>query len=228
MKSDETVVETWAPKLLKMELDQLLWKDSNAIQVQDLWGKLCQYCYLPRLASYRVLEQAILGGVASTDYWGLASDFDGKECFNLRLGEPVSSISETDWLVKPEFAQEQKKTESGEEIGGTVEPLPLTGGSGGKGTSTSGQGGGATKEHTEPKPQTRFYLTATINPKRTLPDVQQLVEEVIQHLVEDYDCNVEIRLEVQADKQKGFDREIIRTLKENCTTLKVDDFGFDQ
>jgi len=60
MIQNEQVITSWAPALLQMFLDELLWKDSNDIQIKKLWEYLSTYCYLPRLASYAVLEDAIL------------------------------------------------------------------------------------------------------------------------------------------------------------------------
>lgn len=66
--SDEAAIQTWAPALLKMELDRVLWKDSDHIQIKQLWEYLCSYCYLPRLSGYDVLEDAIKRGLGSREY----------------------------------------------------------------------------------------------------------------------------------------------------------------
>ena len=62
--SDEAAIKTWAPALLKMELDRVLWKEADHIQIKRLWEFLCSYCYLPRLSCYGVLEDAIQRGLA--------------------------------------------------------------------------------------------------------------------------------------------------------------------
>ena len=43
--SDEAAIDNWAPALLKMELDKVLWKDADCIQIGQLWKHLCSYCY---------------------------------------------------------------------------------------------------------------------------------------------------------------------------------------
>jgi len=40
-------------------------------------------------------------------------------------------------------------------------------------------------------------------------------------------CQVEISLELNANSPEGFSPQIIRTISENCRTLKVKDFGFE-
>lgn len=54
-----------------MHLDNLLWQDRNEINVGELWKMLCTYCYLPRLASFEVLQTCIQNGVNSEDYFCL-------------------------------------------------------------------------------------------------------------------------------------------------------------
>ena len=78
MIQGEQIITTWAPALLKMSLDELLWKDSDDITIKKLWEYLCTYCYLPRLASYSVLEDAIAKGVHSTEFFGIAAGYTGE------------------------------------------------------------------------------------------------------------------------------------------------------
>ena len=70
---NETVIDKWAPALLLMELDSLLWKDADSLQIKKLWEYLCTYCYLPRLSDYSVLEKTIQEGVQGEDYFCLCS-----------------------------------------------------------------------------------------------------------------------------------------------------------
>ncbi len=47
----------------------MLWKDADHIQIKKLWEYLCTYCYLPRLAKFSVLEDAIRTGLNSQEYF---------------------------------------------------------------------------------------------------------------------------------------------------------------
>ena len=58
-------------------------------------------------------------------------------------------------------------------------------------------------------------------------NVQNLVEEVISCLTDLEGCEVDIHLEVSAHNPDGFTVPIIRTVSENCRTLKVKDFSFE-
>lgn len=79
MQQNEQLITTWAPALLNMQLEDLLWQGRNEIKVDELWKLLCTYCYLPRLASFEVLQTCIQNGVNSEDYFAYADSVtDGK------------------------------------------------------------------------------------------------------------------------------------------------------
>ena len=53
------------------------------------------------------------------------------------------------------------------------------------------------------------------------------MDEIINHLTAISGANVEIRLLVDATIPDGTPQGTVRTITENCRTLKVEDFGFD-
>ena len=55
--------------------------------------------------------------------------------------------------------------------------------------------------------------------------MERIISEVLTHIARDGE--LEIRLEVQADSPEGF-QQTIRTATENCRTLKIENFGFDE
>ena len=71
-------------------------------------------------------------------------------------------------------------------------------------------------------------MSAQLDNTRINRDVQRLVEEVIQHLTSLDGCSVEISLEVNATASDGFPQPTVRTVSENCRTLRIDNFGFDK
>ena len=58
-------------------------------------------------------------------------------------------------------------------------------------------------------------------------DVQNYLQEIIQHLTAVDGSYVELTLEVEVIAPDGIPRTTARTVSENCRTLKVTDFGFD-
>ncbi|MCF0260698.1 MAG: hypothetical protein HUJ54_12640, partial [Erysipelotrichaceae bacterium] len=74
---------------------------------------------------------------------------------------------------------------------------------------------------------TNFYLSTKLDNTRINRNIQTLVEEVISHLQSVENAEVEIRLEVNVHAPKGIESNVVRTVSENCQTLKVDDFEFN-
>jgi hypothetical protein len=58
-------------------------------------------------------------------------------------------------------------------------------------------------------------------------DVQNYLQEIIQHLTAVDGSYVELTLEVEVIAPDGIPSTTVRTVSENCRTLKVTDFGFD-
>ena len=232
MVQGEQVITNWAPALLQMSLDDLLWKDSNDIAVKKLWEYLSTYCYLPRLANYSVLEDAIARGLASDEYFALAAAYSNNRYVDLKYNQTVFSISQSDLLVKTNVALKQIVAEKKEE---PVTPInPNSGGvqpegpsgvspSGGTGTQTTPSGGGATKAT-----NTHFFMSAKLDTTRVNRDVNNYVQEIIQHLMAVDGSDVELILEVSVKAPDGIPSNVVRTVSENCRTLKITNFGFDE
>lgn len=235
MIQGEQIITTWAPALLKMSLDELLWKDSDDIAVKKLWEYLCTYCYLPRLANYSVLEDAIANGVHSTEFFGIAAGYTGERYLDLKLNETVFSINQSDLLVKPSVAMKQIMEERKPDVPGGSSMPDSNGGSGSVGDSQGGQGQpqtGGTSGQTggsgaaAPK-NTRFFMSAKLDNTRVNKNVNDYLTEVIQHLMGVDGANVELTLEVSVTAPDGIPATTVRTVSENCRTLKIQDFGFE-
>lgn len=236
MIQNEQVITNWAPALLQMSLDDLLWKDSDDIQIKKLWEYLSTYCYLPRLANYSVLEDAILRGVASDEYFALAGAYNKNRYVDLKYNKTVFSVNPSDLLVKINVALKQIAAEKQEES--HTDGTPQTSGQDGTGHGESGSvsgGGGQTGSenhtgggNTSDFPQnTRFYMSARLDTTRVNRDMNNYVQEIIQHLMAVDGSNVELTLEVNVNAPKGIPASTVRTVSENCRTLKITDFGFD-
>jgi hypothetical protein len=51
---------------------------------------------------------------------------------------------------------------------------------------------------------------------------------VVQHLAGLLDAKVKITLEIEADLPSGAPENVVRTVTENCRTLKFDSQGFEE
>jgi len=54
------------------------------------------------------------------------------------------------------------------------------------------------------------------------------VEEIGNHLTSADGAQVEVSLEVNVKSLHGLSPQVVRTVSENCRTLKVRTFGFDE
>lgn len=234
MIQGEQIITTWAPALLKMCLDDPLWKDSDDISIKKLWECLCTYCYLPRLSSYSVLEDAIQKGLNSTEFFGIAAGYSGSRYIDLKLNEVVYSINQSDLLVKPAVAAKQIMEERK-----PVQPdYPQNGDSNTASTSQSGgqlsggdgtgqDGNTATTATMETPKNTRFFMSVKLDNTRVNKNVNDYLTEVIQHLMTVDGADVDLTLEVSVSAPKGIPTSTVRTVSENCRTLKIQNFGFE-
>ncbi len=237
MIQNEQIITKWAPALLLMSLDDLLWKNDNSIQIKKLWDYLCTYCYLPRLANYSVLENTICEGVASNEYFAIAAGFANDRYIGLKFNKSIFNVNPSDLIVKANVAMKQLVSEQqndAQQAQGFKED-PYVGNN--DGFATASQTGfkespaneNATSQgKTEELPTNKhFYMSATLDNTRVNRDVQTYLQEIIQHLMSVDGSNVELRLEVDVTAPKGIPASTVRTVSENCRTLKVDDFGFE-
>ncbi|MGS0745921.1 DUF499 domain-containing protein [Syntrophomonas erecta subsp. sporosyntropha] len=240
MRQNEAIIEHWAPALLRMELDNILWRESDNIAIKKLWEYLCTYCYLPRLASENVLIDAIQTGVNSTEYFAVASGFDGTRYIDLKFNQYVGFIEKSGYLVKvdvaqKQFAEEAAKRQAEEDaaarLGGSSTAPTNASGDGGYVYTPSNEGSTIREDNTPsvPTPKNRrFFMSADLDTTRINRDVQKYVEEIIQHLTSVDGAKVTVSLEVQAESDEGFTQQTVRTISENCRTLRVRDSGFEE
>ena len=231
MIQGEQIITTWAPALLKMSLDEFLWKDADDISIKRLWEYLCTYCYLPRLANYSVLEDAIIKGARSTEFFGIAAGYSGERYIDLKLNETVYSLNPSDLLVKPAAAMKQRaeeRTSAGQDGGPLAAPHMIAGKESGGQPATTGEqgrrgdgaGNGAAARHT------RFCMSVKLDNTRVNKNINDYLTEVIQHLMGVEGAAVELTLEVSVTAPGGIPASTARVVSENCRTLKIQDFRF--
>ena len=217
----------------------------NHVAIKQLWEWLCTYCYLPRLASYDVLEEAITSGLNETEFFAYAAAVGEDRYISLKLGERVRP-EKSGYLVKVKaaktqmerVAQEEEERQQGK-IGGSGTAGAGTAGVTGTtpdGTNTGGQTGGGNTGGTQPEPEIitpppapksmSFYLSDQLDTTRVNRDVQKILEEVVSVLTQENGVTVELRFDVHATAPNGLQSSTIRAVSENCRTLKITNFGF--
>jgi hypothetical protein len=233
-----------AGAVLRFEIDQVpLWR-GNHVGVKLLVDDFAKYLYLPRVKNAQVILDAIQDGVGrltwSQDTFAYADYYDATagRYRGLEAGRrPTVQMTANSVVVKPDVAAAQIEKDSA--------PPPTTGaGSGtgegaGAGAGTTGGGtagiGGETGKGTgagDAKPKApvlrRFHGSAKIDATRLSRDVDLIASSVVQHLAGLLDAKVTITVEIEAEIPSGAPDNVVRTVTENCRTLKFDNQGFEE
>jgi predicted AAA+ superfamily ATPase len=234
LRSDESLVTSFAGTLLKMELDRVpLWR-GNHVSVKQLAEDFARYPYLPRLKNSAVLVGAIRDGVAlltwEEESFAFADSFDeaAGRYKGLRGGQHVAlaDVESPGLLVKGDVARAQLEADR-------------VSVSAGGGSGTRGTGGGEARTQVEETTETgarkiavtppkRFHGTVTLDATRVGRDASRVAEEVIAYLTGLVGAEVTVTLEIEAQIPSGASDHIVRTVTENCRTLKFSSQGFER
>ncbi len=141
-------------------------------------------------------------------------------------------ISPNSLIVKPEVAQRQIN-QINDNSPGTLKVADLKVAEKGEAyqTSRTSESTDANNDNIKPlKKQVfrRFHGSVEIDPMRINRDVSAIADAIIQHLKTLTGAKVKITLEISADIPEGAPDNIIRTVTENCLTLKFKHQSFEQ
>jgi len=202
-----------------------LWRGEH-VTVKQLVVDFGRYLYLPRLAGPEVLIQAIRDGVSlltwRSDTFAFAESYDDAvgRYRGLRAGQMISVSPESSALVvKADAARRQMDAQAALPPADGAQPETPTPKPGESGTSTP------------PKPAAlprRFHGSVTLDAARVGRDAGRIAEEVIAHLSGLVGAEVTVTLEVHAEVPSGAPDNVVRTVTENCRTLKFSDHGFER
>ena len=228
LKADGALITNWAGSLLKIDLDRVpLWR-GNQVPVQQLADDFAKYLYLPRLRDSDVLIEAIKDGVAllswDKDSFAYADSWDeaNNRYVGLKYAKRLTITTDsTGLLVRAIAAKAQTNAEAVREASSTTTTEPTDAGS-----DRTGDG----KPLTEPTQRLlkRFHATATLNSIRLSRDAGQIADEVVQHLTKLPGATVEVTVEIQSQIPNGAPDDVVRTISENCRTLKFRNFDFEE
>jgi len=226
LENNEGLITKLGGVRLRMELDRVLWRNGY-VGVSQLWEDFSKYLYLPRLRDADVLLRAVQEGAGQLtwheDGFAYAERYDEEKgrFQGLRAGEQVS-VSMQGLVVKPDLAQKQLDSERAETVAAR--------GPGAEGGSGTEGGGDLPREVTKPQETKarRFFASKRLDPVRAPRDVGQISEEVLSHLDQLETASVEITLEIKVDIPEGAPESLVRTVTENCNTLKFENHGFER
>src|SRR6202011_4859053 len=99
-------ITTWSPIHLRSKLKELYWKSDKAVvKATDFWEDTLRYVYLSRLKDRGVLQQAIVKGAATRDFFGTAYGQTGDTFEGFKLGDANVQLDDTLLLIEPEAAK---------------------------------------------------------------------------------------------------------------------------
>lgn len=101
------------------------------------------------------------------------------------------------------------------------DPNPGTGGAE-AGGSVTGAGG------TPKLVKKRFYGRVNINPFKAKMQFNEVVDEVVRLFAEQTMAKVTITIEIDAEREAGFNEALVRAVKENCNTLEFGSAEFEE
>ena len=210
---NELVIATWSPIHLRTKLKELYWKaGKSAFGAMAFWEDTLRYLYLPRLKNRSVLEQAIVKGAGSRDFFGTAYGqhegiFDG-----FKLGDANVQLDDTLLLIEPEAAKSYEAAHPPviQELTPT-KPIPD-----GPTPPKPGPPGPTLPGPTKPR---TFYGNVDINATTAKVRLVQIADEIISVLASDANATVKVSLEISTDFPEGVSDQIKRAISENATSL---------
>jgi uncharacterized protein len=241
---EEMLLKAWSPIHLDGMLRQWFWKEGvTEVNTQDLWRKMCDYLYLPRLLDSSILKAVIANGTASGDYFGYADGKEGDEYKGFKLKEPtLCVIDQSSLVIAIETARAYKASKSTPQppVGPQVDPPvgypDVPGSPDDIEGDTKGENGnpppkgkttippGRTKPVARKK---RFYATTTLDPLAGRMAYDEIQKEIL-NLLSAPGTTMRVRLDIEAEAPEGFDENTQRAVRENCGTLNFTQAEFDE
>ncbi|GAB6187537.1 Swt1 family HEPN domain-containing protein [Thermopirellula anaerolimosa] len=235
LRNEEMLLAQLGGPRLRHELDRVpLWRGDH-VGVKQLAEDFAAYLYLPRLCDDSVLLGAISDGLSrptwQTETFAYADQWEeqAKKYIGLQTGSQVRVLlDDRSVLVKPDVAVAQMQADR---------PTAGVGQSpAGKGTGMvekpagvmTGPESGVEPPTLVEQPPRRFHGTVVLDAMRVGRDASRIAEEVVQHLAGLVGGRVEVTLEIQAEVPDGVPDQVVRTVTENCRTLRFKSHGFEK
>lgn len=231
LKNDSRLLTSLGGTVLRMEMDRIpLWRGDH-VEVRQLVEDFARYVYLPRLKGPEVLVEAVRSGVSlltwAQDSFAYAEGYDetAGRYRGLKAGQQIALPVDnpTGLVVKPDVAQRQLEAERAAATAVVGTPDETTGGE----RPQARAGSEPAAPEAPPKPR-RFHGTVALDSLRIGADAGRIAEEVIAHLSSLPEAVVRATLEIDVQVPDGFPENVVRTVTENCRTLKFEAHGFER
>ena len=211
---NELVIATWSPIHLRTKLKELYWKaDKPAVKAADFWEDTLRYLYLPRLKDRGVLQQAIVKGAGTRDFYGTAYSQVGEKFEGFKFGDANVQLDDTLLLIVADAATAYEAAHPP-----AIPPVPprpddppvkdpII-----KDPPTDKLPPGAPKAKA-------FHGNVAINAAAAKMRLVQVADEIIAVLVADPNADVKVTVEIQVGFPDGAQDQTKRAVSENAKTL---------
>jgi hypothetical protein len=233
-QENELVISAWSPIHLRSKLRELYWKDTTvAVRAAAVWEDMQRYLYMPRMKRRAVLEQAIVKGCESRDFFGTAYGQRGEQFEGFKLGDPNVQFDDTLLLLEPvaaatyeaaqrtpelisnaaEVRREQggQRNDRGTAVGGSVAPERAAGspehGAPGVPPAVGGQKAKV------------FFGSVDVSATTAKMKLVAIAEEIIAVLAADPNASVKVTVEIVAEFPAGASDQTKRAVSENAAEL---------
>ena len=219
LASSEELIAKLGGVRVRMDIDNFdLWTERGDISVRELWQTYARYPYMARLSSFDVLAGAISNGTANMNWaqetFAYAEDHDGEKWLGIQKAQQVAA-GPGGLLIYPEFVPLPEPEGKPGDAGADGEEGGEAGKPGDSGTGT----GSVTDQPGAPEAAapavTQFYAQFDLDPVRGIKQLGQILEHVSARLGPD----LELSLELRANKPDGYDDATRRIVSENANGL---------
>jgi predicted AAA+ superfamily ATPase len=235
LESEDALVPRWSPVHLKNELDRYLWRGGDHTNLRQLRDDLATYPYLTRLKDAEVLRKTVEDGARGGEYFGYATSvsedgrYEGLQFGGLNTAVYVDASSV---VVRPEVARRQQEEDACREAERKRDAYGIESGGGGGEELGEGNGLGPVVEpETASPPRTlaprRFRAEVKVPAETLSGSALDISEAVVEHLASIVGSEVEITLRIETSFPDGAPENVVRTVGENCRTLKFESFRFE-
>ncbi len=232
LKSDGNLLTEMGASVLRLKLDEVpLWR-SGHVSVKQLMENFAKYPYLPRLRDSQVLVRTIQDGVGGfqwqLDGFAYAESYDAalERYRGLKAGETTRvQILNEGLVVRPDIAAKQLERERPPDPVPVAEGSPIPSPPFGNGSQPSPAPSNSVTM--PPRQPHRFYGAVALDPLRMSRDADIIAREIVQRFDSVRGAKVSVKVDITVEIPDGAPDGTVRTISENCRTLKFESFGFD-
>lgn len=230
---EDLLFTSMAGTRLALDVNEIpLWRGDH-VGVKQLVDDLTKYLYLPRVKNAQVILDAIQSGINLLTWrqetFAYADSYDAAAGRYRGLSNPPHSTSvarhdSSSVIVKPEVAAAQLE----KDLAAASTAISLTAMATPAGGYSPVPSGPLQPTANGPRALRRFHGAVNVDATRLSRDIDTIASAVVQHLTALLDAKVSVTIEINADVPSGTPDNVVRTVTENCRTLKFESAGFEE